>query len=162
MARKPTVVERAPRADAPPLAGPVSAPAISVPLTLEPIPAGAEDEKAEPPRSRPAPASGGSRRYPGAVLGRILGTDEESNAKSAIRVESKPDPAVEAAVKRRVEKTIRETLGDRVKSVEVRVTGRTVVIRAHASRFWYRRSVRRALDSLSLPSGYRGRIERVD
>jgi hypothetical protein len=69
---------------------------------------------------------------------------------------------VEAAVKRRVEKQIREALGDRVRSVEVRVAGRSIVIRAQAARFWQRRGVRRSLESLSLPSGYRSRVELLD
>jgi len=95
------------------------------------------------------------------MLGRILG-GEGSDARNAIRVESRSDPAVDAAVKRKVEQKIQETLGDRVKSVEVRVTGRTVSIRARATRFWNRRGVRRTLESLSLPAGYRGRVENVD
>jgi hypothetical protein len=162
----------------------------AIPLTLEPIPAGedvqhdAGTDLHEPKRTRPtptsppsqaqdkprttkpetpAPASGVSRYTPGAMLGRILGSDEEgSDAKNAIRVESRSDPAVEAAVKRRVEQKIQETLGDRVNSVEVRVKGRTVVIRARASHFWYRRTVRRTLETLPMPSGYRSRAELID
>ncbi|APW59850.1 hypothetical protein [Paludisphaera borealis] len=175
-ARKPSVVAGAKPSDAPALAGPATTPKAAIPLTLEPIPAADEVDEAEPKRSAPtrakprstspatpAPATGGSRYYPGAVLGRILGADDEgSNAKSAIRVESRSDPAAEAAVKRRVEQKIQEALGDHVNSVDVRVTGRTVAIRARASRFWYRRSVRRSLDTLQMPSGYRARVELID
>jgi hypothetical protein len=61
-----------------------------------------------------------------------------------------------------VEKQIQETLGDRVRSVEVRVSGKAVAIRAQAAHFWLRRSVRRSLEGLSLPAGYRARVEAVD
>jgi hypothetical protein len=97
------------------------------------------------------------------VLGRILGADDTGGLDGdGITVESRTDPAVEAAVKRRIEKEAREALGDRVDSIEVRVKGRNVLIRAHASRFWRRWSVRRTLDSLAMPSGYRGRAELID
>jgi hypothetical protein len=61
-----------------------------------------------------------------------------------------------------VEKQIQQSLGDRVRSVEIRVVGRNVVIRAQAARFWQRRSIRRSLETLSLPSGYRSRVEILD
>jgi hypothetical protein len=81
---------------------------------------------------------------------------------SSITVEPRSDPAVEAAIKRRVEKQIRQTLGDRVRSAEVRVDGRSIVIRVQAAHFWQRRGVRRNLESLSLPSGYKARVEMLD
>jgi hypothetical protein len=37
-----------------------------------------------------------------------------------------------------------------------------VIFRAQASRFWYRRNVRRSLESMPLPSGYRAVVEGVD
>jgi hypothetical protein len=66
---------------------------------------------------------------------------------------------LDAAARRRIERQIRETLGDRVRSVEVRVHGRNVLIVAQPSRFWLRRSVRHALESLPALQGYRARIE---
>jgi hypothetical protein len=77
-------------------------------------------------------------------------------------VEPRSDPASEAAIKRRLEKQIQQGLGDQVRSVEVRVAGRSVVLRAQASRFWQKRRVRRALESLDLPTGYRSRVEMLD
>jgi hypothetical protein len=116
------------------------------------------------------PASSASRpsqsRPSTTVLGRFLGpkatTESASGDGSSITVEPRSDPAAEAAVKRRIEKQVEQTLGDRVRSVDVRVTGRSVVFRAQASRFWQRRAVRRSLETLPLPSGYRGRVEMVD
>jgi hypothetical protein len=81
---------------------------------------------------------------------------------SSIKVEPRPDPAAEAAVKRRVGKQIEQSLGDRVRSVEISVTGRTVLIRAQVPRFWQRRSVRRSLEAISLPTGYRSKVEIMD
>mgnify|MGYP001036458528 CR=1 FL=1 len=177
-------VEPGSESTAPPtLAGPAPAarhdpmtPTVTIPLTLEPIPDG--DPADEPPMKKPAASTkpratttappsaeeGGGMRYaPGSMLGRILGiNDRRDDVSNAISVESKSDPAVDAAVKRRIEKVVEESLGDRVSTVEVRVKGRSVLIRARASRFWHRRGVRRALDSIQLPSGYHGRAELID
>jgi hypothetical protein len=111
--------------------------------------------------SRPAPARGSTT-----MLGRFLGplgsTEETAGPGSSITVEPRSDPAAEAAIKRRIEKQVQEVVGDRVRSVEVRVAGRSVIIRAHATRFWQRRAVRRSLETMPLPSGYRSRVEMLD
>lgn len=78
---------------------------------------------------------------------------------SSITVEPRSDPAAEAAVKRRVEKQIGDSFGDHLKSVEVRVVGRDVMIRARATRFWQRRSLRRSLEALPTASGYRTTVD---
>jgi hypothetical protein len=172
--RQPAPARASEATKTPSLSGP-AVPVESIPLTLEPIPAGDAEVGVDAPgraRTTPPPAEGKPRstsgdpaapRYtPGSMLGRFLGSGDGSDARNAIRVESRSDPAVDAAVKRKVEQKIQETLGDRVKSVEVRVTGRTVSIRARASRFWHRRGVRRTLETLALPAGYRARVEGVD
>ena len=108
--------------------------------------------------ARPAPSRGSSTRF-GRILG-PLGTGEgEAEPNSSITVEPRSDPAAEAAIKRRIEKQIQETAGDRARSIEVRVTGRTVVIRAQAARFWQRRSLRKSLETMPLPAGYRAKVE---
>jgi len=148
-----------------------SKPGVTLSLTLEPVPLDAEDKPGEaspvpvreanplaPPAQSPAPAP--APRRPLGVLGRLLGAEgDPSAAGDGITIEPHSDPAVEAAVKRRVEKQILDELGDRVRDVEVLVKGRDILIRAQASRFWHRRSARRTLDALPLPSGYRGRVE---
>ena len=73
-----------------------------------------------------------------------------------------PSRSDDAAVKRKIEKQIRETLGDRVRSVEVRVSGRNVLIVAEATRFWQKRTVRRSLETLPVLEGYRARIDLDD
>ena len=81
--------------------------------------------------SRPSPS-----RPSTTVFGRFLGPKglgaDAADPGSSISVEPRSDPAAEAAVKRRIEKQVEQTLGDRVRSVEVRVSGRTVVFRAQA------------------------------
>jgi hypothetical protein len=73
-----------------------------------------------------------------------------------------PEPATDSTVKRRIEREIRDVLGDRVRSAEVRVSGRNVLIVAKASRFWQKRAVRRTLETLPALAGVRARIELDD
>ncbi len=100
------------------------------------------------------------------MFGRILGpraTGEESlEPRSSITVEPRSDPAAEAAIKRRIEKQVQQVVGDRARSVEIRVSGRTVLIRAQAARFWQRRNLRRSLETMPLPAGYRSKVEMLD
>jgi hypothetical protein len=92
----------------------------------------------------------------------VNSAESRSGAGSSIIIEPRSDPAAEAAIRSRVQKQIEQSLGDRVRSVEVRVSGRNVSIRAQAARFWQRRGIRRSLETLSMPSGYRARVEMVD
>jgi hypothetical protein len=102
------------------------------------------------------------------MFGRILGplgsgSGEDALApRSSITVEPRSDPAAEAAIKRRIEKQIQQAVGDRARSVEIRVSGRTVLIRAQAARFWQRRGLRRSLETMPLPAGYRSKVEMID
>jgi hypothetical protein len=117
----------------------------------------------EPIRPQPAP-----RRGTG-ILGRLFGPQppplpparEESREDSKPKRDSNPDsgPDPDVAARRRIERQIRATLGDKVRSVEISVTGRNVTIVAQPSRFWLRRSVRRSLETLPALQGYRARIE---
>ncbi len=87
--------------------------------------------------------------------------DESKQSTSSRRTkdDAQSEPATDASVKRKIERQIRETLGDRVRSVEVRVSGRNVLIVAKATRFWQRRAVRQALETLPAVAGYRARID---
>ncbi len=120
---------------------------------------------AEPISPRPAP-----RRAPG-LLGRLFGpppaplppprdeprTDDKARMKRESSSEAGLDPDVVA--RRRIERQISATLGDKVRSFDVSVTGRNVVIFAEPSRFWLRRTVRRSLETLPILQGYRSRID---
>jgi hypothetical protein len=126
-----------------------------------------EEPKRTPAGPRPAPW-----RMPG-LLGRVLGQpaanaardtsrSDEPASRGAGKAKTKSEPDTDATVKRRIEQQIRTTLGDKVQSVEVRVTGRNVLIVAHATRFWQKRGVRRSLESLPALSGFRVRIDLDD
>lgn len=120
-----------------------------------------ESEPSAPAASRPAPPRSSSTMF-GRLLGPTGSSDEPAGPRSSITVEPRSDPAADAAVKRRIEKQVQQAVGDRVRSVEIRVSGRSVVIRAQAARFWQRRGVRRSLETMPLPSGYRARVEMID
>ncbi len=123
---------------------------------------------ARPPSEAAAPADTGpaSPRNSSTLFGRLLGPSgsrgEPTEPRSSIAVEPRSDPAAEAAAKKRIEKQVQQAVGDRVRSVEIRVSGRSVVIRAQVARFWQRRAVRRSLETMPLPSGYRARVEMID
>jgi len=87
---------------------------------------------------------------------------KSSASKGRSKDDSRPEPRTDASVKRQIERQIRDTLGDRVRSVEVRVSGRNVLIVAKAARFWQKRTVRHSLETLPVLAGYRARIELDD
>jgi hypothetical protein len=80
----------------------------------------------------------------------------------SIRVEPRTDPAADAALKRRIERQIREGLAGKLRMYEVGVVGREVVIRARPARFWQRRAIRRELEALPALNGTRARVEVID
>jgi hypothetical protein len=86
----------------------------------------------------------------------------EAGQGDAISVQPRSDPAADATLRRRLERQIQDAVGDRVRSVEVRVLDRNVVIRARVRSFLYRRGVRRALEGLPGISGYKTKIEVLD
>lgn len=114
----------------------------------------------EQPRT-PQPRQGLLSRFlPAPVTGPRSAVEPRS--RSAVTVEPRSDPAADAALKRRIERQIGDSIGPRVQFYEVRVVDRDVTIRARAARFWQRRSVRHALEGLPGLSGYRARVEMVD
>jgi len=90
--------------------------------------------------------------------------DESRKSASTRRSQNdaQPEPVTDASVKRKIERQIRDTLGDRVRSIEVRVSGRNVLIVAKATRFWQKRAVRNSLETLPALAGYRARIDLDD
>jgi hypothetical protein len=122
------------------------------------------------PATNSAPRLGPSRnsstfmgRAPGgAGLAPRNSSEMAGDPAKSIKVAPRSDPDAEAAIRRRVEKQIQQSLGDRVRSVEVRVSGRTVYLRAQVAWFWQRRAVRRSLETMPLPAGYQAKVESVD
>ena len=105
------------------------------------------------------------RRAPG-FLGRMIPPVAPyrggSDLRDAVTVEPRTDPAADAALKRRIERQIQESLGGRLRSAEVRVIGRQVLIRARPARFWQRRAVRSGLEAMPGLNGYKVDIQLVD
>ncbi len=123
-------------------------------------------EDPDTPAASPRPAPW---RMPG-LLGRILGQPPATSSRDAAQGQgpgaanradapTEAEPETDAVVKRRIEQQIRATLGDKVHSVQVRVSGRNVRINARAARFWQKRGVSRALESLPALAGFRARID---
>jgi hypothetical protein len=100
-----------------------------------------------------------SRFFPGPPADPRRNETRKSSSTSRNNAAASPEPATDASVKRNIERQIRDALGDRVRSLEVRVSGRNVLVVAKPARFWQKRSVRRTLDTLPALSGYQARIE---
>jgi hypothetical protein len=145
---------------------PGSEPIVSTPAPTRANPprATVRIERDVPPPSTPSRTPTPTPRRPSGLLGRMLTPPSFLNGRAPaeprkpITVEPRTDPAADAALKRRIEREIQESLGDRVRSVEVRVVGREVTILARTTRFWQRRNVRRSLETLSGLSGYHATI----
>jgi len=169
----------------PPLVGPAEMPPLASPIRsedelgpLDPLPkrpgtalrpgeppdeTPARRTRPESPTPRPAPVP---RRPPG-LLGRIFPPGGTSRGvatarRDGVSVEPKTDPSADSALKRRIEREVRESLGGRVQSADVSVAGRDVTIRAHPTHFWQRRSVRHALEHLPSTAGATLRVDLKD
>lgn len=138
------------------------------PLTLESAPAARTEPSTAarsgstrsttptPARSTPTP-----RRF--RLFSRFLPAPPASNSArpthEAVKIEPRTDPAADAALKRRLETQIRAAVGPHLRDLEVRVVDRGVTIRAQADRFWRRRAVRRAIESLPSLSGLQVKVD---
>ncbi len=72
------------------------------------------------------------------------------------------DPAVESALKRRIERQAREVVGNRARSVEVKVEGKEAVVQVAGVKLFQKRAVRKQLEGIPALSGLRSTIEVVD
>ena len=139
------------------------------PLVLESTPMGEPDLPA--PRPTPFPRRSAAPPQPVPVPGRrprlfglIPGTaPAPSIAPGRAAVENlREDPAPDSALKRRIEKQARDALGDRARSIEVKVVGKNAMVQAHGVKMFQKRNVRKSLESLPALSGLRSTIEVVD
>lgn len=168
----------------PPLDGPVDATAEPVesqealpgldlsdgappPLNLEPESADEESTllKASPKKNaRPKPPQqlAPRRRLFGLLPPLRRRNESRPAAGSKIEFDPRSDPAADAALKRRVERLIRDSAGPHVRSAEVSVVDRSIVIRARADRFYNRRAVKRQLESLPGLAGYDTRVDIIE
>lgn len=122
------------------------------------------DAEVEKEKLRDLPSSLPARRgfLGGRWVNPFLGRPPMDDSRSDIRAEPRTDPAADAMLKRRVEKQAVNAVGDRVRSVEVHVVGRSITIQARGVKIFQRRAVRRDLERLPGISGYRSVVELVD
>ncbi len=73
-----------------------------------------------------------------------------------------PDFAADVALKKRIEKQARELVGDRARSIEVRVVGKTAVVQARGVKLFQKRNVRKSLESIPALTGLKAAVEVVD
>lgn len=72
------------------------------------------------------------------------------------------DPAAETALKRRIERQAREVVGNRARSVEVKVAGKEALVQVVGVKLFQKRAVRKQLEGLPALSGLRSTIEVVE
>jgi hypothetical protein len=146
-------------------------------MPLEPLPMdespglGAPDTRQNPSARRPSTTSsrpepmatppGRRGRFFGLVPGPMVGpqTSRSPVPGRSVAGDSSDDPAVDSALKKRIEKQAREAVGDRARLLEVRVAGKDVSIQARGVRFYQKRAVRKSLESIPALSGLRSSIE---
>ena len=69
------------------------------------------------------------------------------------------DPNAVESLRRGIERHLDERMGDRLSTLEVLIVGPRVHIRARAAHFWQRRALRRDLESLPMPEGFRSTVD---
>ena len=168
--RSPRVLDDSPLDSGPilepalPFEKPSRAPAATGPRSLDPLPGtppprpGPTAITAPPVRrnrffgllpAQPPPSARGSTR-PGTVSAPGL---------AIASADPKADPAADSALRKRIEGQARVSVGDRAKSVEVKVAGKAATISARGVKFYQKRGVRKSLESLPAITGVRTTIE---
>jgi len=137
------------------------------PLTLESVPAGDDKDGPtsagpSPRRTPPEPRIRPMPRRPGGLFGRFLPPNPAARNRGLVTVEPPTDPASDEAIRKRVDRQVRDGLGTALKSYEIRVVGGEITVHARAARFWQKRAVRNALEGLPALKGTGARVEVVD
>jgi hypothetical protein len=134
-----------------------------VPLAHERPPDATPSDRPSAPRSAPSRGLGLFGRFLAPTTSNPPKTESRNpQSTTRVNVDPRPDPTADAATKQKLEREIRDSLGDRLRSVEVRVSGRNVLIVARASRFWQKRTVRRSLETLPGLTGLRARVDIIE
>ena len=120
------------------------------------------------PSTRPAPVQARRPRFFGLMPGPVPPdgpSPSPSRSPSAGRASAddiREDPAADSALKRRIEKQARDAVGDRARSIDVKVVGKDAVVQARGVKFLQKRAVRKSLEAIPALSGVRSTIEVVD
>ena len=115
------------------------------------------------------PSATTSERRPGpfaGLIGRLAGRLDAAGTlrPGAVHTPIAPpddpdDPSQLLAMKRAIERRIVDLEGGRIAALEVLIVDRRIHIRARADRLWHRNAVRRTLESLAMPDGFRTSVE---
>ncbi len=109
----------------------------------------------------PEYSAGSSRRRQAPARGEPRSSSPATRQKE--KAADRSEPESDAAIKRKIEKQIRDTLGDRVRSVEVRVSGKQRPDRRAGHPFLAEtREFAAPLETLPVLDGYRARVELGD
>jgi len=153
----PSVTPPRDRPNATPLKNPRLPSASGVDVTDEgEVEVGPEDAE----ETRRAPES--PYRERSGLLDRLFGNRQPIPDPSEIRLaapEDPNDPIAAANLKRRLERQILRSEGDRIETLEVLVTGQRIHVRARSRRFWQKRALREALATMPMPIGYQATVE---
>ena len=159
-----------------PRAGIVSRPGASAPVPFDELPMVESPEpkaigsakRTSNPSTIPkeaSPASPRRGRFFGLLPGQPSPPGSNLRAQPAARPvpeEFKTEPTADSALKARIEKQARTAIGDRARSIEVRVEGRTATVQARGVRIFQKRAVRKSLEALPALSGLRSTIDVLD
>ena len=119
-----------------------------------------DDSTSKKPTPSPAPVQAPARRP------RIFGF--LGSAPTPAPVQSSPPrrafagdsiPAAESALKRRIERQARDVVGNRARSVEVRLEGKDATIHVAGAKLFQRRPLRKQLEAIPALAGLRSTIE---
>ncbi|WP_435021448.1 hypothetical protein TA3x_002379 [Tundrisphaera sp. TA3] len=115
-----------------------------------------------PPARRPwwfGNARPGTAPTPASAPGRAAVASGGSMANPS---EPKNDPAADTLLRRKIERQARALVGNRARSLEVRVVGKQVAIEARGVGIFQKRAVRRSLESMPSLSGLRSSVVVLD
>jgi hypothetical protein len=132
-------------------------------------PAGPSTRSTPPARrpttpAQPAPAPARRPRLFGFLGGPAAAPPPASSraatpGRSVAADDFREDPAAESALKRRIERQAREVVGNRARSVEVKLDGKQASVLVSGVKFLQKRAVRKQLEGLPALSGLRSTIE---
>jgi hypothetical protein len=87
------------------------------------------------------------------------GGPASESARAAASAAGRDDPIAGEAIRSDLERRVIAAAGDRISTLEVLIVGRRVHIRAESARLWQRRALRRDLEAIPMPSGFRPSVE---
>jgi len=119
-------------------------------------------ESSDRPGPTPSPRRG---RFFGLFPGQVAPSTPAPRAPApgrAVVDDLRFEPSGESSLRARVERQAKVAVGDRARSIDVRIEGRSATVQARGVKFLQKRAVRKSLESLPALSGLRSTIEVLD